>query len=50
MQETAAQPRTPSKAAAAPDVVPSLAFADADSAKKWAKSLLITAVETTASG
>jgi len=44
MQDTAAQFRKPSKAATEPDVVPSLAFSDADSAKKWAKSLMITAV------
>jgi hypothetical protein len=43
MQESASQaqrsPQTP-----APDAVPSLAFADADGAKRWAKSLLITSV------
>jgi hypothetical protein len=44
MQDTAAQFRKPPTAPAAPDVVPSLAFVDADSAKKWAKSLMITGV------
>jgi hypothetical protein len=43
MQETAAH-RKPSNAPASADAVPALAFADADGAKKWAKSLLITAV------
>ena len=44
MQDTATQARKPSKTVLAADVVPSLAFADADGAKRWAKSLLITGV------
>lgn len=44
MPEPATQSSKPGKAVPASDVVPALAFADADSAKKWAKSLLITAV------
>jgi hypothetical protein len=42
MQDTSQRlPRQPQPEG---DVVPSLAFADADSAKRWSKSLLITAV------
>jgi hypothetical protein len=44
MQDTATQARKPSKTVLGTDVVPSLAFADADGAKRWAKSLLITGV------
>jgi len=44
MQETASQAKRSSKPERAPDEIPSLAFADADGAKRWAKSLLITAV------
>ena len=44
MQDTAAQSRKPSQPAATSPAVPALAFSDADSAKKWAKSLLITSV------
>ena len=43
MQDAANARRAP-KAQAAPDPIPSLAFADADSAKRWVKSLLITGV------
>ena len=45
MQDTASEAMRPSKADPPPrDEVPALAFADADGAKRWAKSLLITAV------
>jgi hypothetical protein len=44
MQETASKAATSPKAAPTPDPLPPLAFADADGAKRWAKSLLITAV------
>ena len=44
MQDTASEAMRPTKGEPAPDAVPSLAFADADGAKRWAKSLLITAV------
>ena len=43
MQDTA-NVRRPPKPQAATDSIPSLAFADADGAKRWAKSLLITGV------
>lgn len=43
MQDSASQAKRPPRAVAQ-DVVPSLAFADADGAKRWAKSLLITSV------
>lgn len=44
MQDTASQAIRSPKAEPAPELVPSLAFADADGAKRWAKSLLITGV------
>jgi len=44
MQETASQAKRSTKPEPAPDEIPSLAFADADGAKRWAKSLMITAV------
>ncbi len=44
MQDTATQSSKPPPPAAPSGAVPALAFSDADSAKKWAKSLLITAV------
>ncbi|HTQ01784.1 MAG TPA: hypothetical protein VMN56_20875 [Casimicrobiaceae bacterium] len=45
MQDTASQAtRSPKPKPEAADTVPSLAFADADSAKRWVKSLLITGV------
>ena len=44
MQDTASQAMRSPSAPSAHDAVPSLAFADADGAKRWAKSLLITAV------
>lgn len=44
MQNTASEAIRPAKGDPAPDAVPPLAFADADGAKRWAKSLLITAV------
>jgi hypothetical protein len=44
MQDTASQAITPAKGEPPPDVIPPLAFADADGAKRWVKSLLITAV------
>lgn len=44
MQDTGTQSRKASSPTAPSGAVPALAFSDADSAKKWAKSLLITAV------
>ncbi|MFO1305348.1 MAG: hypothetical protein U1F54_16600 [Burkholderiales bacterium] len=44
MQDTAPPSHKPAPPAPSSTAVPALAFADADSAKKWAKSLLITAV------
>ena len=44
MQDTASEAMRPTKGETAPDAVPPLAYADADGAKRWAKSLLITAV------
>jgi hypothetical protein len=44
MQDTASQAMRAAKAEVAHDAVPALAFADADGAKRWAKSLLITGV------
>lgn len=42
--QDAANARRPAKPQAVPDPLPSLAFADADGAKRWVKSLLITGV------
>jgi hypothetical protein len=44
MQDTASEAMRPTKGETAPAAVPPLAYADADGAKRWAKSLLITAV------
>jgi hypothetical protein len=44
MQDTASQAMRTPKAEPVTDPIPPLAFSDADSAKRWAKSLLITAV------
>jgi hypothetical protein len=44
MQDAASQAKRPTKPESAADAIPTLAFADADGAKRWAKSLLITAV------
>ncbi len=44
MQETVSKATPPQKAVPSPDPAPPLAFADAEGAKRWAKSLLITAV------
>ncbi|MCC7327583.1 MAG: hypothetical protein IT521_12350 [Burkholderiales bacterium] len=44
MQDTVSQAVRPPNSEAEPGAIPSLAFADADSAKRWAKSLLITGV------
>lgn len=44
MQDTASQAIRTTKAESPPDAIPPLAFADSDGAKRWAKSLLITAV------
>jgi len=44
MQDTASEAMRPTKSETAPEAVPPLAYADAEGAKRWAKSLLITAV------
>ncbi|MFO1315318.1 MAG: hypothetical protein U1F58_06905 [Burkholderiales bacterium] len=44
MQDTASEAMRPTRVDPPRDEVPSLAFADADGAKRWTKSLLITAV------
>jgi len=44
MQDTAPATGSPARREPAPEGVASLAFADAEGAKRWAKSLLITAV------
>ena len=44
MQDSASQAMRPPSAESAEVAVPALAFADSDSAKRWVKSLLITAV------
>jgi hypothetical protein len=44
MHDTASSSPQAPKADAAPDAAPALAFADAEGAKRWAKSLLITGV------
>ncbi|MFO1415521.1 MAG: hypothetical protein U1F10_16785 [Burkholderiales bacterium] len=44
MQDSAPAAGSPARRDMAPDTIPPLAFADADGAKRWAKSLLISAV------
>src|SRR4029079_4910259 len=44
MQDSASQAMRPPSAESAEVAAPELAFADSDSAKRWVKSLLITAV------
>src|ERR1700712_2099969 len=44
LMQATANARQPPKPQAATDSIPSLAFADADGAKRWVKSLLITGV------
>lgn len=44
MQDTATDVVPPARREPAPDTVPPLAFADAEGARRWVKSLLITAV------
>ena len=45
MTQDTVSPNMPAAAAPAEKEIPSLAFADADGAKRWAKSLLVTGVK-----